>query len=65
MRELAGVRRFRDEVEDIILVFDRELNVLDANRAALRFHGKSLAELRGQSSQDLLTEASWQAVQAR
>ncbi len=64
LHDLQGVRRFMDEVEDIILVFDRDLNVLDANRAALRFHGKSLAELRGESSQDLLTDASWQEVRA-
>ncbi len=59
VRELQGVRRFMDEVEDIIIVFDRELMVLDANRAALRFNGMSLAELRGLSAQDLLSDASW------
>jgi len=62
VRELQGVRRFMEEVEDIIFVFDRDLMVLDANRAALRFTGMSLAELRGQSAQDLLTDASWKAI---
>jgi len=62
--ELAGVRRFMEEVEDIIFVFDRDLMVLDANRAALRFSGMSLGELRGQTSQDMLSDASWQAIRA-
>jgi PAS domain S-box-containing protein len=62
VRELQGVRRFMDEVEDVILVFDRDLMVLDANRAALRQNGMSLAELRGQSAQDLLSDASWREI---
>ncbi|MEX2204736.1 MAG: ATP-binding protein [Myxococcota bacterium] len=62
VRELQGVRRFMDEVEDIILVFDHDLMVLDGNRAALRQYGMTLAELRGQSAQDLLTDASWLEV---
>ena len=64
VRELQGVRRFMEEVEDIIFVFDRELQILDANRAALHFSGMSLAELRGQSAQDLLSEPSWQEIRA-
>ncbi|HTO69568.1 MAG TPA: HAMP domain-containing sensor histidine kinase [Myxococcota bacterium] len=64
LRELSAVRRFLEEVEDIILVFDRELEVLDANRSALHFSGMSLAELQGMSVQDLLTEESWQRVRA-
>jgi PAS domain S-box-containing protein len=62
MRNLQGVRRFLEEVEDIILLFDRDLEVLDANRAALRFAGMSLAELQGMSAQDLLVDSSWQTV---
>ncbi|MFI5315344.1 MAG: ATP-binding protein [Myxococcota bacterium] len=61
-RNLQGVRSFLEEVEDIILLFDRELAVLDANRAALRFAGMSLAELQGTSMQDLLVESSWRTV---
>ncbi len=63
-RELRGVRRFMEEVEDIIFVFDRELRILDANRAALDFSGMSLSELRGQTAQDLLSDGSWQAIRA-
>ena len=62
VRELQGVRRFMEEIEDIIFVFDRELRILDANRAALGFAGMSLSELRGQTGQDLLTDASWLAI---
>jgi PAS domain S-box-containing protein len=62
MRNLQGVRRFLEEVEDIILLFDRDLEVLDANRAALRFAGMSLAELQGLSMQDLLADSSWETV---
>ena len=62
IRELTAVRRFLEEVEDIILVFDRELAVLDANRAALHFAGMSLAELQGMSAQELLSDASWRTV---
>ena len=36
VRELQAVRRFMEEIEDIILIFDRNLCVLDANRAAVR-----------------------------
>lgn len=62
LRDLQRVRRFMDEVPDIILVFDRQLMVLDANRAALRFTSMSLAELRGQSVQGLLDDASWDVI---
>jgi PAS domain S-box-containing protein len=62
LRELHGVRRFIEEVEDIILVFDRSLAILDANRAALRFSGLSLDELRGQSAQDLLSQDSGREI---
>jgi PAS domain S-box-containing protein len=62
VHEIAGVRRFMEELEDIILVLDRDLWVLDANRAALQFSGMTLSELRGQSAQDLLFDASWRAV---
>jgi PAS domain S-box-containing protein len=62
MRNLQGVRRFLEEVEDIILLLDRDLEILDANRAALRFVGMSLAELQGLSAQDLLMPSSWDTV---
>lgn len=64
VRELQGVRRFMEEVEDIIFVLDRELRILDANRAALHFTGMSLPELRGQTAQDLLSDASWLSLRA-
>ena len=62
LRTIGAVRRFLEEVEDIILVFDRDLEVVDANRAALRFAGMSLAELQGYSMQDFLSPASWDTV---
>ncbi len=62
IRKLQGVRRFLEEVEDIILLFDRDLELLDANRAALHFAGMSLAELQGLSMQDLLADSSWDTV---
>jgi PAS domain S-box-containing protein len=64
VRELQGVRRFMEEVEDIIFVLDRELRILDANRAALHFAGMSLSELRGQTAQDMLSDASWLKLRA-
>ena len=62
VRELHGVRRFLEELEDIILVLDRDLYVLDANQAALRFAGMSLSELQGSSAADLLTDESLASV---
>jgi PAS domain S-box-containing protein len=62
LRTLGAVRRFLEEVEDIILLFDRDLALLDANRAALRFSGMSLAELQGYAMQDLLTAPSWETA---
>lgn len=63
VREVRAVRRFMEEVEDIILVFDRDLCVLDANRAATRFSGMGRNEMRGLSAKDLLSEDSFEAVQ--
>ncbi len=62
VRELHGVRRFIEELEDIILVLDRDLYVLDANQAALRFAGMSLSELQGSYAGDLLVESSLASV---
>ena len=62
VRELQAVRRFMEDIEDIILVFDRNLCVLDANRAAVEFSGMSLDELRGQSARDLLSADSIKRV---
>jgi len=62
VHELHGVRRFLEELEDIILVLDRDLYVLDANRAAQRFAGMSLSELQGSSAAELLTDESLASV---
>ena len=62
VRELEAVRRFMEDIEDIILIFDRNLCVLDANRAAVKFSGMSLDELRGQSARDLLSANSIRRV---
>ena len=61
-RELQAVRRFMEDIEDIILVFDRNLCVIDANRAAVEFSGMTLDELRGLSARDLLSADSIQRV---
>jgi PAS domain S-box-containing protein len=58
-RELRAVRRFMEEVEDIILIFDRSLRVLDANRAAVDFSGISRTELLGLSARELLSADSF------
>ena len=63
VREMRAVRRFMEEVEDIILIFDRNLWLLDANRAAIRFSGMNLNEMRGLSARDLLDTESFEAVQ--
>jgi len=62
VRELQAVRRFMEDIEDIILIFDRNLCVLDGNRAAVQFSGMSLDELRGQSARDLLSADSIKRV---
>ena len=54
------MRRFLEE--RVILVLDRDLYVLDANQAALRFAGMSLSELQGSSAADLLTDESLASV---
>jgi PAS domain S-box-containing protein len=62
VREARAVRRFIEEVEDIIFILDRSLWVLDANRAATRFSGIDLNELRGLSARDLMTAESFELV---
>ncbi len=58
-RELRAVRRFMEELEDIIVIFDRSLRVLDANRAAVEFSGISRTELIGLSARNLLSADSY------
>ena len=62
VRELQAVRRFMEDIEDIILIFDRNLCVLDANRAAVEFSGMRIDELRGLSARDLLSADSIKLV---
>ena len=57
-RGTQRARRFMDEVEDIIMVFDKNLDLVDTNRAAARFFGMTREELRGQSAKSLLDESS-------
>lgn len=59
VRELRGVRRFIEEIEDIVLILDPELRVLDANRAATRFLRMLRGELRGLSARDFLSVESF------
>ncbi len=63
VREMRAVRRFMEEIEDIILIFDHDLWVLDANRAAVRILGMTLHELRGLSARDLMDQDSFETVQ--
>jgi len=63
VREMRAVRRFMEEVEDIIMIFDRNLWLLDANRAALRFSGMTVNEMRGLSARDLMSADSFEVVQ--
>jgi PAS domain S-box-containing protein len=61
-RELRAVRRFMEELEDLIVIFDRSLRVLDANRAAVEFSGLSRTELVGLSARDLVSADSYRLV---
>jgi PAS domain S-box-containing protein len=65
VQEMRAVRRFMEEIEDIILIFDRDLCVLDANRAAVRLSGLTLNELRGLSARDLMDPDSFEIVHSR
>ena len=62
--EMHAVRRFMEEIEDLILIFDRNLWVLDANRAAVRLSGMTRNELRGLSARDLMDADSYERVVA-
>ena len=62
VRQAKLARRFMEELEDIILIFDRNLCVLDANRAAVQFSGMTLDALRGCSARDLLSPESYRAA---
>ncbi len=64
LRSLERVRRFMDELEDVIVVLDVNLSVLDANRAALRSSGLSIDEMRGLTARDLLSADSYRALSA-
>ncbi|MFQ5697419.1 MAG: ATP-binding protein [Myxococcota bacterium] len=55
---IRAVRRFMEELEDAILIFGRNLWVLDANRSAVALFGMSVEELRGCSARDLFSSAS-------
>ncbi|MBW2280953.1 MAG: PAS domain S-box protein [Deltaproteobacteria bacterium] len=62
VRQLRTLRRFLEEIEDIMLVFDANLTVIDANQAAQRFAGMSLDAMRGLSARDLLSADSFAIV---
>ena len=62
VRDLRGVRRFLEELEDPVLVLDCSLAILDANHAATQVLGMSLDELRGLALRDLLTPDSHDLV---
>jgi PAS domain S-box-containing protein len=57
-RDMRAVRRFMEELEDAVLVFGRNLWVLDANHAAVELFGMSRNELQGVSARDLFSADS-------
>lgn len=61
-RQFRMMRRFLEEIEDIMLVFDANLTIIDVNRAATRFSGMSLDAMRGLSARDLLSADSFAIV---
>jgi PAS domain S-box-containing protein len=61
-RDLRAVRRFIEELEDPVMIFDRALWMIDANQATVRLSGLSLDELRGVSARDLLTPDSFRRL---
>jgi PAS domain S-box-containing protein len=63
VQDIRGVRRFIEELEAPVLVFDRSFAILDANRAALRMAGMSLDELRGLSARDLLDTETFRRIE--
>ena len=63
VRDLRGVRRLLEELEDPVLVLDRGLGILDANRAATVVMGMSLDELRGLALRDLFPPESQARIQ--
>jgi PAS domain S-box-containing protein len=63
LRDARATRRFIEELPDPVIIFDRSLRVIDANRAALRLSGTTLDELRGGSARDLVEGEEFRAVE--
>jgi PAS domain S-box-containing protein len=61
-RQFRMMRRFLEEIEDIMLVFDANLTIIDVNRAATRFSDMSVDAMRGLSARDLLSADSFAVV---
>ncbi len=61
--EARATRRFIEELPDPVIIFDRSLRVIDANRAALRLSGTTLEELRGNSARNLVEGEELRAVE--
>lgn len=55
---IRAVRRFMEELEDAVLIFGRNLWVLDANRSAVALFGMTVEELQGCSARDLFSRES-------
>lgn len=60
--EYLLVRRFLEDIEDVMLVFDANLTIVDVNRAAMRFSGMGVDAMRGLSARDLLSADSFALV---
>lgn len=62
VRQFRMMRRFLEEIEDVMLVFDANLTIIDVNRAATRFSGMGIDAMRGLSARDLLSADSFAIV---
>ncbi len=61
-RQYRLVRRFLEDIEDIMLIFDANLTIVDVNRAATHFSGMGVDAMRGLSARDLLSADSFAIV---
>lgn len=65
VRGMRAVWRFIEELEDPVLVMDRTLRILDANRSAAQLSGVDLDGLRGLPVRELLAPASFRLLERR
>ncbi len=63
LRDARATRRFIEELPEPVVILDRGLRILDANRAALHFAGTTLDELRGLAASDMIGAEEFRAVE--